>query len=483
MQLLHRVRCLIMKISFFGAAKRVTGSCYHLISKNHQFIIDCGMYQGLFEEEQLNQVPFEFDPSKVDFMILTHAHLDHCGRIPLLVKAGFTGKIFCTRPTAEIVNILLRDSGGIQEEEAAWENKRRQRAGLDPVKPLYTVDDAINALQYLNPVSYDTPIQIDSTLTVTFKEAGHLLGSAFIELAAFEEGHMHHYVFSGDLGTGDNGMLNPPSYPGNTECLILESTYGNKLHQRVEERNARLATAIEETLKNGGTVIIPSFAVGRTQEILFELRRYYEAAGRYDFFLSIPFYVDSPLAVSATRIYEKQGAYMRPDIGKQFTATGSPLQSPNITFISSIKESAALNGDSTPKVIISASGMCEAGRIKHHLKHHLWDPRTSVIFVGYQGEGTLGRSLTEGIDRVEILNETIKVNARILQIEGFSGHGDYEDILRWLDGATHKPRQIILVHGEPLSMEGLSVRLKEKFDASIHIPDLGESFIYPPLTV
>lgn len=466
-----------MKINFLGAAKKVTGSCYMIEAAGVSFLVDCGLYQGSLEDEALNSDPFEFNPHTLDFMILTHCHIDHSGRIPLLVKNGFTGRIFCTRPTASLTDLLLKDSGSIQEEEAVWENKKRQRAGLETIKPLYTVDDAIEALQYLNPVEYGMDIAITDRISVRFRDAGHLLGSAFVELTIKEDEGTKQLVFSGDLGTGNNPMLKMPESPTHADYIIMESTYGNKLHNDVETRNARLAALVDDTLQKGGTVLIPSFAVGRTQEIIFQLKEYYKKHDRLDDFHKIPIYIDSPMAVSATKIYETHHIYMKPEISQLFATGNSPLQCENITYVSSIKDSASLNGNSEPKVIVSASGMCEAGRIKHHLKHNLWKANTTVIFVGYQGEGTLGRAIQGGMDRVEILGETIKINARIVSIEGFSGHADCEDLLNWLGTLKQPPTKILLTHGEIDSIEGLKHRIETKYGYEVMIPNLGDAVV------
>ncbi|BEP30051.1 MBL fold metallo-hydrolase RNA specificity domain-containing protein [Helicovermis profundi] len=464
-----------MKITFLGAAKTVTGSCYKVDTSDLSFLVDCGQFQGV-NEEQNNTPEFEFDPKKIDFMLLTHAHIDHSGRIPLLTKNGFTGKIFCTRPTSDLCSLLLKDSAHIHEEDAIWDNKKRQRAGLPLIEPLYSIDDAYVALQYFYPVNYDKKIEINDNISVRFNEAGHLLGSSFIEIWIKEDNETKKIVFSGDLGSSGNALLNPLKPLSNSDYLVIESTYGNRIHENIDLRMKQLINAIDKTIEKGGTIIIPSFAIGRTQEVIYELKEYYIKNYGIKKFLEIPIYIDSPLAINSTKVFKENHIYLKESISKKYDQGQDPLSFKNIRYLESIKASSKLNHSSEPKVIISASGMCDAGRIQHHLKHYLWKPTTTVIFIGYQGIGTLGREILNGFDNVEILDETIKVNAQIYSISGFSGHADKNMLLDWTNHIEDL-KKIIIVHGESDSQNELKNELEKQKNVDIIIPKLFDEVI------
>ncbi len=438
-----------MRLTFHGAAGVVTGSNYLLQTDRYRIMIDCGQFQGEKELEKLNREPFPYDPASIDVLLLTHAHIDHSGRIPLLVKQGFRNRILCTRPTAELATLLLKDSGRIHEAEAEWDNKKRERAGLEKSKPLFTEADAIESLAYLNPVDYERAIEVLPGITVTYHNAGHLLGAAFIELTVHDGGPKRTLIFSGDLGMREIPMLNRPVPPPAADYLIIESTYGDRNHENVATRVERLVDILLDTTDRGGTALIPSFAIGRTQEILFALNTHITDPVKREKFLDIPIYVDSPLAIDAISVYEHNSAYYNAQAQALFASGKSPLRMPNLHIITSSDGSIALNRDNSPKVIISASGMCDAGRIQHHLKHHLWGSANSLIFVGYQAAGSLGRLIKEGNPTVQILGETVRVGARIHTLEGFSGHADKEDLVSWLKGFAEPPKQTFVVHGEP----------------------------------
>ena len=465
-----------MDITFLGAAGHVTGSMYLIKTENKQFLIDCGQFQGTIFEEQLNYKELSFNPKDIDFILLTHAHVDHSGRIPLLVKQGFCGKIFCTYPTMYLVDILLRDSGKIHEAETAWENKKRQRAGLDKVNPLFTEEDAIEAIQYLYPLEYKQNFQIETGFCFEFVNAGHLLGSSSIILKVQINSVEKTIVFSGDLGNSTNFLQENPELIESANYLIVESTYGNKIHQDIETRTDRLVDIIIEAYQEGGTVIIPSFAVGRTQEIIFELNHYIRTKNTENAMLldSIPVYVDSPLALDATSIYSKSSKYLS-ELIKSYGE--SPFTLKNLHLINSSEESIALNRDTSPKVIISASGMCEAGRIKHHLKHNLWRPNTHVIFIGYQAEDTLGRAIKDGQKMVRILDEDIAIKAKIHSLSGFSGHADLNHLLEWVK-PINGIEKIFITHGENEASKFFKERLSEIKDAELIIPKLNDTFTF-----
>ncbi len=462
-----------MKIHFLGATGEVTGSNFLIETETCKFIIDCGLFQGPAPILALNTEDFSYNPAELDFAILTHAHIDHSGRLPLLVKKGFSNRIYCTRPTADLADILLKDSGKINEAEAAWENKKRERAGLERTDPLFTVEDALVALQYLNPVVYDTEIQPAEGIRFIYREAGHLLGSASVELFVTENGSTKHLIFSGDLGTGKNQLLPNPAVLQKADYVFMESTYGGRFHRSIETRGAQVALAILETVRRGGTVIIPAFAVGRTQEVLFEIRNFMKTSPQGAQLAKIPFYIDSPLAIDATSIFEKNFEFFKTPIRDVFASGGNPIEFKNLHIVKEMDTSIRLNKDGQPKVIISASGMCDAGRIRHHLKHQLWRNTTTLIFIGYQGEGTLGRSILEGEDPVEIMDETIKVAARIIRIEGFSGHADQSQLLGWLK-SIQGIKRVFLNHGEPSATQALSAAIQETLGHEVTAPKAGD---------
>lgn len=464
-----------MRLTFHGAAGVVTGSNYLLQTDRYRILIDCGQFQGEKELEKLNREPFLYDPASIDCLLLTHAHIDHSGRIPLLVKQGFRNRIVSTRPTAELATLLLKDSGRIHEAEAEWDNKKRERAGLEKTKPLFTEEDAIESLAYFNPIDYDRAFEVLPGITVTYHNAGHLLGAAFIELTVHDGGPRQTLVFSGDLGTQEIPMLNPPAKPPAADYLIVESTYGDRNHENVATRVERLVDILLDTTDRGGTALIPSFAIGRTQEILFALSTTIADPVKRDRFLQIPIYVDSPLAIEAISVYEHNSEHYNEQARSLFAAGKSPLRMPNLHIIASSDASIALNRDNTPKVIISASGMCDAGRIQHHLKHHLWGSANSLIFVGYQAAGSLGRLIKEGSPTVQILGETVKVGARIHTLEGFSGHADRDDLISWLQGLPAAPKKTFVVHGEPEMSLPFSRYLADEMGHHTVVPALNQT--------
>lgn len=454
-----------MKIKFLGGSQTVTGSCHLITTDQHKILLDCGQFQGGRVIEEMNRLPFGFDPSEIDYLFLSHAHIDHSGRIPLLVKQGFKGKIFCTKATYDLANIMLQDSGYIHERETEWENRKRERAGKESIDPLYTYEDAVNAMVYFEPVFYDQVITIDDRIKIKFNDAGHILGSAIIELWVTEEETTSKIVFSGDLGMKNKPILRDPTIIREADYLIMETTYGDRLHKQAGDRIDLLMDIILKTTRRGGTVVIPSFAVGRTQEIIYELNKYYEYNKELQHELDkIHVYVDSPLATSATEIFEGNAQVFDKETKGYILDGDNPLDFKNLHFTRSTQESIALNNDKSPKVILSASGMCDAGRIKHHLKHNLWMKEASVVFVGYQAEGTLGRRIRDGQKEVKIFGENIHVGAEVYGIEGFSGHADQTGLLEWLGNFDAKPEAIFLVHGEEDSRRTFAQKVKDELD-------------------
>ena len=452
-----------MKIKFCGAAAGVTGSCHLLSTENHKILLDCGQFQGGKAQDALNEEPFPFDPAEIECVVLSHAHIDHCGRLPLLVKRGFKGAIYCTDATADLLEVMLKDSGFIHEKEAEWQSRKNERAGRKPVEPLYTVKDSEETLKYVRPVMYDQLFEINDEMKVVFNDAGHILGSAIIELWTAEDDNVYKTVFSGDLGVLDRPILRDPTIIKKADYVIMESTYGNRLHPENATSIEQLLDIVIKTTRRGGTVVIPSFAVGRTQELIYEFNRFYLERPEYkDELEKLTVYIDSPMATSATEVFRRNAQVFDEETKAYILKGDNPLDFPNLRFTRSTAESQALNMDRKPKIIISASGMCEAGRIRHHLKHNLWDPKSSVIFVGYQAEGTLGRMLTEGQKDVVLFGEAVHVNAEIYNLEGFSGHADKEGLLGWLSGFKVKPKQLFLVHGELESKEALAASIRER---------------------
>ncbi|WP_333656999.1 MBL fold metallo-hydrolase [Tissierella praeacuta] len=465
-----------MDIKFYGAAKMVTGSNYLVKTEKYNILIDCGMFQGNEEIERLNYNNFPYDPKEIDFLILTHAHIDHSGRIPKLVKEGFTGRIITTNATYDLCKIMLKDSAKIQESDVEWENRKRQRAGKPPIEPLYTMDNAESSLKYFEPYFIDQKIKINDNIQIRFKDAGHILGSAIVELWVKEGSEEVKLVFSGDLGMPGRPIINNPDYIDEADYLIIESTYGNTIHESFEESTEKLIDIINKTVIRGGTVLIPSFAVGRTQELIYQLNKYYEYNPSIEEHMRIPIYIDSPMAVEATEAFEKNSSSFNEEARTLVLKGDNPFEFDNLRYIKSQEESMALNKYTFPKVIISSSGMATAGRIRHHLKHNLWDKRNSLVFVGYQAEGTLGRVLLDGKKQVKILGEEINVGAEIYDIEGFSGHADQNVLLDWINKFKKKPKKIFIVHGEEESATALSTLIEHLYKIETIIPNIGNSF-------
>lgn len=465
-----------MDIKFYGAAKMVTGSNYLVKTENYNILVDCGMFQGNEEMEKLNYNDFPYNPSEIDFLILTHAHIDHSGRIPKLVKDGFKGRIITTNATYDLCKIMLRDSAKIQESDIEWENRKRQRAGKKPIEPLYTMDDAENSLKYFEPYFVDQKIKINNNIQIRLKDAGHILGSAILELWVKENNEEVKIVFSGDLGMPGRPIINSPDYIEEADYLVIESTYGDTIHESYEESTEKLIDIINKTVMRGGTVIIPSFAVGRTQELIYQLNKYYEYNPRVEEYMKVPIYIDSPMAVDATEAFKRNSSSFNDEARALILRGDNPFEFDNLRYIRSQEESMALNKYTFPKVIISSSGMATAGRIRHHLKHSLWDEKNSLIFVGYQAQGTLGRLLLDGKRQVKILGEEIHVRAQIYDIEGFSGHADQNVLLDWINKFKKKPKKIFIVHGEEEPANALSTLIKHLYKIETIIPNMGDSF-------
>ena len=451
-----------MKIKFCGAVNEVTGS-YHLVTTaKHKILLACGMFQGGKKEEAQNVEPFPFNPAEIECVILSHAHVDHCGRLPLLVKQGFNGPIYCTDATADLLKVMIPDCAHIQQKEAEWQSKKAARKGLPPVEPMYTMEDANAALKLVEPILYDQLFHLNDQMHAVFNDAGHILGSAITELWITENEKTVKLVYTGDIGVDDRPILRDPKKIKKADFVVMESTYGDRLHESNEKSIQALIDIIADTVKRGGNVIIPAFAVGRTQELIYELNRFYESDKYYHDLLSkVQVYIDSPMAVTTTQVFRKNAQVFDTETKEYILNGDNPLDFPNLNFTRTSEESKALNEDNRPKIIISASGMCDAGRIRHHLKHNLWNPKSSIVFVGYQANGTLGRRIVDGEKELSVLGEKILVQAKIYNLEGFSGHADYEGLLDWVGGLQKAPQHIFLVHGETEAKETLEKKIRE----------------------
>ena len=471
-----------MKITFLGAARTVTGSNFLVEGAGKKFLVDCGMWQGKAEQEMENDQEFEFNPTDIDFVLLTHAHIDHSGRIPKLYKEGFRNKVYAHKATCDLCALMLPDSGHIQETESEWKNRKRMRRGEKPVPPIYTAEEAAKCLEIFEAVQYDQIIEITPEIHVRFNDAGHMLGSSIIELWVKEDDKETKTVFTGDLGNNDIPLLSPLTMIEDTDYLVMESTYGSRLHVKNEQKAEIFLNVVSETLDNGGTVVIPSFAVGRTQEILYELNKLKEEKDDEDFrrkykiLMKAPVYVDSPLAISATEVFSDNMDLFDEETKEEMAKGDNPLEFPGLQFTKTADESKALNEDPKPSIIISASGMCEVGRIKHHLKHNLWNPKSTILFVGYQAPGTLGYNIVNGAKTVKIFGEEIAVNARIEYIEGYSGHADQELLMNFIYSFIKKPKHIFLVHGEPESQDILRDKIESDTGLGVTIPKFGETY-------
>ena len=454
-----------MKLTFFGAAKAVTGSCHCLEVAGKKILVDCGLQQGWDERD--NRL-LDFAPGYIDYVVVTHAHIDHSGRIPLLVKQGYTGPVITTRLTGQLLGIMLRDSAHIQEMDAQWENQKGKRAGRAPVEPLYTVADAEEAVKRLETHEYGELVELCEGVKLRFVDAGHLLGSASVEFWLSEDGVEKKIVFSGDLGNVDQPIIRDPQYIKDADYVVTESTYGDRNHEPPESYTEALAQIIDDTFSKGGNVIIPSFAVGRTQELLYFMREMKQEGmvrSNPDFAVC----VDSPLANEATRIFAGDLHGYLDEEAIEAIRKGNLFTFPGLTLTESAEESKALNEDKSSKVIISASGMCDAGRIRHHLKHNLWRPECTIVFVGYQGEGTLGRALLDGAQKVKLFGEEIVVRARIVNFKGLSSHADRDHLLAWAKNFDPRPQQVFVVHGDSQVTEVYAQTLRDA-GISAHAP-------------
>ena len=464
-----------MKLIFVGADHEVTGSCHYLEVGGKHILVDYGMEQGV---NVFENVPLPVEESMIDYVLLTHAHIDHTGLLPLLYARGFRGQVYATDATVDLCSIMLRDCAHIQMMEAEWKNRKAKRSeSLTAVDPLYTMEDAEGVIKRLVPCRYGEKVEICPEMTVCFTDIGHLLGSASIEVWLTEDGHTKKIVFSGDIGNKNDPLLHNPIPTRTADYVVMESTYGDRLHATDRPDYVHeLAAILKETFDRGGNVVIPSFAVGRTQEMLYFLRRI-KTERLVEGHENFPVYVDSPLAVEATEIFQENRMECFAGEALELVKEGiNPISFPGLKLSITSDESREINFIDTPKVILSASGMCEAGRIRHHLKHNLWRPECTILFVGYQAVGTLGRMIVDGVDEVKLFGESIQVRAEIKKLAGMSGHADKNGLIDWSCGFEEKPKKVFVVHGEDSVCAGFAECLKIEYKQRTYAPYSGTVF-------
>ena len=457
-----------MHIEFFGAAGEVTGSCHILHIGGRRVLLDCGMIQGGRRAEARNRDDFPFDVDQIDAVILSHAHIDHSGRLPLLVRRGYKGPIHTHFATRDFAWIMLKDSADLGERDAERENRKRRRQGKKPIEPLYTVADAEQACRQIKPLRYGETAEVLPGVQVRFRDAGHIMGSAIVELELEEQGEQRRVVFSGDLGQYDTPILRDPASIQSADLVLMESTYGNRRHRGRDETIAELAAIIESADHHRGNILIPAFAVGRSQELLYQLGKHYEEwnLGRWKIFL------DSPMAIEATEVYWRYPQLYDEEATRLRKQHDEMPMLPNLAMSSSAEDSRKINKMQSGAIVIAGSGMCTGGRILHHFKHNLWRPECEVIIVGYQARGSLGRRLVDGNDYIRIHHETIRVRAKVHTVGGLSAHGDQDDMLRWYDGFANRP-PVCLVHGEPDAASAFQQRLEQQGAQWVRVASTG----------
>ena len=466
-----------MQVTCLGATRTVTGSCFLLENTQTRFLVDCGMFQGGKEIEKRNVSLLRYRPQALQYILLTHAHIDHSGLIPRAVKEGFKGKIICTKATFELCRIMLRDSAHIQEMEAEWQSRKNLRSGQKPVEPLYTMEDAERSLDFFQPIDPGTCHLISPDIEICFHNAGHIFGSTFLAVRFQEQGLMGKVVFSGDIGRKEALIMADPDVIEEADFLFVESTYGNRQHKSVKESKAELLSAIREGIKYREKIIIPAFAVERTQEILYLLHEF-RKNGQIP---SLPVYLDSPLAIAATEIFKKYPEYLDQDTIRLIAQGDSPLDFPELVYTRTSEESMAINRHKGPAIIIAASGMCNAGRIKHHLKHHLWRPGAQIVIIGFQAKGTLGRNIVDGAKKVRIFQEDVAVRAKVHTIGGFSAHADQKELLTWIGHFKNPRLKVFVIHGEESTSLVFAQIIHKSFPFQVEVPHWLEAItLIPP---
>lgn len=463
-----------MKVQFLGAARTVTGSCTLLERGATKWLVDCGLFQGGKALEERNRNVEPYAPRDLSFILLTHAHIDHSGLIPKLVQGGFQGKIFCTRATFDLCEIMLRDSAHVQEMDAEWQNRKNKRSGRNPVEPLYTAQDAERSLRFFQPVHYGEMLSLSEGVRARFQDAGHILGSAIIEIWVTEDGVERKLVFSGDLGNLDQPIVRDPTPIEEGDLLWLESTYGNRLHKSRKETVDEFLAILQEAISSRSKVIIPAFAVERTQDILYTIGQFL----RDRLIPPVPIYIDSPLAIAATEVFKKNADSFDQEMGELLRKGVSPLELPEIVFAQTTDESKAINEDQRPGIILSASGMCDAGRVQHHLKHHLWRKDSHIVFTGFQAAGTVGRRIVDGAKSVRLLGEEIAIHAHIHTLGGFSAHADQKGLLQWVSHFRNPGLKVFVVHGEEQISLTFAERIREELHLEVSVPGWMEKRVF-----
>ena len=463
----------MIRVTCLGGVGSVTGSSYLIEdSQGKKVLVDCGLFQGSSQMENRNWLDWGFDPKTIPTLFLTHAHIDHSGRIPRLVRDGFQGKIITSPPTAELCEVMLMDSASIQEMDAEWQTRKNKRRALKEVLPLYTREDAEASIKFFQPVDRDQILEVEPGIRARLRNAGHILGSSILELWIEQDKGSVKVVFSGDLGKRHQLIVKDPQEIFDADYVFLESTYGNRLHRSFEESKKELMEAVEHAVNHGEKIIIPAFAVERTQEILYVLGEFHRSGRLPD----IPIYLDSPLAIKATKIFKKNRKYYDEEAMEIIEQGYDPFDTPNLRFTETTKESMDINQQSGSAIIIAANGMCTGGRIKHHLKHNLWREGASIVIVGFQAKGTTGRRIVEGAKQVRIFRENVAVKAKVFTIGGFSAHADQKDLLEWVGHFESDP-SIFLVHGESTASEALSKKIRDQFNLRVHVPRWKERLV------
>lgn len=465
-----------MKVTTLGAAEQVTGSCHLLEVDGRKYLVDCGLFQGGKRTEELNWEPWAFNPSEISALFLTHAHIDHSGRIPKLVKDGFRGKIYATRPTVELCKILLLDAAHIQESHAELKTRKNLRKGLPPVKPLYTEADAEESFAFFHPVEQGAPITPNGNLKVSFRNAGHILGASVLEIWTQKNGIEQKIVFSGDIGRDDQLIIKDPEEIFEADALFIESTYGNRNHKTLEESKRELREAILYSYSHGQKVLIPSFAVERTQEILYVLGEFF----RNKLIPDMPVFLDSPLAIQATRIFGQMQEFFDEETTAIVARGENPFIFPQLQFSQTVDDSRRINMIEGPAIVIAGNGMCTAGRILHHIKHNIWREGCSLVIVGFQAEGSIGRQIIDGAKRIRVMGEEVAVRAKVFTIGGFSSHAGQQELLEWVSNFKKKGMKVFVIHGEKAASEALATLIREQLGFWTYIPKLGETIVIEP---
>lgn len=457
-------------IEFFGATGEVTGSCFLLRFGKRKVLVDCGLIQGRPIDEKRNAEPFPFEPAEIDAVILTHAHLDHSGRLPLLVKRGFNGPIYAQAATRDLCQIMLRDAAHINEKDVEWENRKRERKGLKLCEPLYTMADAEHTLQNFSPLPYQRRYQLQPGLELQFQDAGHILGSSIAELWLRDGGTERKLVFSGDLGHIGAPVMRDPARLAEADMVIMESTYGNRLHRSWESTWQELADILAAAAQGGGNILIPAFAVGRTQDLLYSFGLNFQQWGMKHWSV----FLDSPMAIEATEVYSRHPELYDAQARRLYSGGRKPFSPPNLHISRTAEQSMAINRIRSGAIVIAGSGMCDGGRIKHHFKHNIWRRDCHVVIVGYQAAGTLGRRLVDGASHIRLWGEVVKVSAHIHTLGGLSAHADQAGLLDWYGAFAQRP-PLVLVHGEDRAREELAVQAKQRFAGEVMLPRYGET--------